>query len=186
MPLLAQGWWVDGEEPYLLVRTRRPPPRPRHRRRPLIFHDLPDDLVTVMRAEPDAAIKSAAVFAEPWRLEVWPAVPSTVIASSEDRLVPRSLQRHSPATGSAVQTLPGGHLVAVSQPAALADRIAAVSKPVPVSPRPKLPREVDHHIRDDRSDPPSVTLLSASRRARSSTARWRRSGVALWEPRDHG
>ena len=76
--------------------------------------------------------------------------------------------------------------MALSQPAALADRIAADSKPVPVSPRPKLPRDVDRHIRGDRSDPPSVTLVSAScRRARSSTARWRRSGVALWKPRDH-
>jgi pimeloyl-ACP methyl ester carboxylesterase len=97
----------------------------------LFFHDLPDDLVAVMRADPDAAVEGPSVFAQPWPLEGWPAVPTTVIASRNDRLFPLALQRRiaRDRLKLAVQTLPGGHLVALSHPAAVADQIAAGSTP---------------------------------------------------------
>jgi pimeloyl-ACP methyl ester carboxylesterase len=91
----------------------------------LFFHDLPLELVELMRANPAAAAESAAVFAEPWPLSSWPEVPTRVLSGSEDRLFPVSLQRAVARSrlGLEVEALPGGHLVALSQPAALADRI---------------------------------------------------------------
>ncbi len=83
----------------------------------------PGVLVT---ADPDAAVESPEVFAQPWPRDDWPDVPTTIIASRDDRLFPLALQRQvaRDRLGLAVQTLPGGHLVALSQPAALVDHIA--------------------------------------------------------------
>jgi pimeloyl-ACP methyl ester carboxylesterase len=93
----------------------------------LFFHDLPDDVVAAMRADPEAGIESPAIFGQPWPLERWPDVATTVIASRDDRLFPLPLQRRVAwdRLGLPVQTLDGGHLVALSQPAAVADQITA-------------------------------------------------------------
>jgi pimeloyl-ACP methyl ester carboxylesterase len=91
----------------------------------LFFHDLPPDLVEVMLSSPDAAVEAPVVFAQPWPLPSWPDVPTRVISGADDRLFPIELQRvlaHS-RLGLEVAELPGGHLVALSQPALLADRI---------------------------------------------------------------
>jgi pimeloyl-ACP methyl ester carboxylesterase len=91
----------------------------------LFFHDLPPELLELMRANPEAAAESAAVFAEPWPLSSWPEVPTRVLSATDDRLFPVELQREVARArlGLNIETLPGGHLVALSQPAALADRI---------------------------------------------------------------
>jgi pimeloyl-ACP methyl ester carboxylesterase len=95
----------------------------------LFFHDLPPELLELMRANPEAAAESAAVFAEPWPLSSWPEVPTRVLSASEDRLFPVALQRAVARTrlGLDIEALPGGHLVALSQPAALTDRITQAS-----------------------------------------------------------
>jgi pimeloyl-ACP methyl ester carboxylesterase len=95
----------------------------------LFFHDLPPELVELMRANPEAAAESAAVFAEPWPLSSWPEVPTRVLSASEDRLFPVELQRAVARTrlGLDVEALPGGHQVALSRPAPLTDRITRAS-----------------------------------------------------------
>jgi pimeloyl-ACP methyl ester carboxylesterase len=91
----------------------------------LFFHDLPPELLELMRANPEAATESGAVFAEPWPLPSWPDVPTRVLSANEDRLFPVELQRAVARTrlGLDIEALPGGHLVALSQPAPLTDRI---------------------------------------------------------------
>jgi pimeloyl-ACP methyl ester carboxylesterase len=92
----------------------------------LFFHDLPPDLVELMRSDPEAAAEGPAVFGQPWPLAGWPDVPTTVLAGRDDRLFPLPLQRRVARArlNLAVEELPGGHLMALSQPVALADRIA--------------------------------------------------------------
>jgi pimeloyl-ACP methyl ester carboxylesterase len=91
----------------------------------LFFHDLSPDLVAVMRSDQAAAEEGPAVFSQPWPLAAWPDVPTTVISGRDDRLFPISLQRRvaRQRLGLDVNTLMGGHLLALSQPVALADRI---------------------------------------------------------------
>jgi pimeloyl-ACP methyl ester carboxylesterase len=92
----------------------------------MFFHDLPADLVEKMRSDPEAAAEGPTVFAQPWPLAEWPDVPTTVLASRDDRLFPLPLQRRiaRQRLNLEAEELPGGHLVALSQPVALADRIA--------------------------------------------------------------
>jgi pimeloyl-ACP methyl ester carboxylesterase len=91
----------------------------------LFFHDLPPELVELMRSDRDASVEAPAVFAQPWPLPAWPEVPTRVLSGSDDRLFPLELQRAVARArlGLGVEELPGGHLVALSQPARLTDRI---------------------------------------------------------------
>jgi pimeloyl-ACP methyl ester carboxylesterase len=87
----------------------------------LFFHDLPPDLVNTMRAEPDAGAEGPTIFAQPWPLDAWPDVPTVVLSGREDRLFPLPLQRSiaEQRLGLDVTVLPGGHLIALSQPEVL-------------------------------------------------------------------
>jgi pimeloyl-ACP methyl ester carboxylesterase len=91
----------------------------------LFFHDLPPELVEVMRAEPEAAVEGPTVFAQPWPLPGWPDVPTRVLSATDDRLFPVELQRTvaRERLDLDIQELPGGHLVALSQPLPLTDHI---------------------------------------------------------------
>jgi len=99
----------------------------------LFFHDVPAELVNVMRADPESAEEGPAVFAQPWPLAAWPDVPTMVLAGSDDRFFPLSFQRRVAGhrLGLEVEELPGGHLLALSHPAALADRIVRSGPPRP-------------------------------------------------------
>ena len=55
------------------------------------FHDVPEDVTRALleRGEPQ---QSDRAFEEPWPLDAWPDVPTTVIAGADDRLFPAELQ----------------------------------------------------------------------------------------------
>jgi pimeloyl-ACP methyl ester carboxylesterase len=87
------------------------------------WHDVPADIVAQGAAhERDEA---EAIFAEPCAFERWPDIPIHVIAGRDDRLFPIDLQRRIARERLQVDVdeVPGGHLVALSQPQALAGRI---------------------------------------------------------------
>jgi Alpha/beta hydrolase family len=92
----------------------------------LFFHDIPAELVEVMHAHPEAAVQSAMVFGQPWPLDRWPDVATTVVAGRDDRLFPIEFQRRDARErlDLDVVELPGGHMIALSQPAAVADQLA--------------------------------------------------------------
>ena len=60
-------------------------------------------------------------------LDRWPDVPTCAVAGRDDRLFPLELQRRvaRERLGLPLDEIPGGHLVALSHPVELADRLVA-------------------------------------------------------------
>jgi pimeloyl-ACP methyl ester carboxylesterase len=88
------------------------------------FHDVPDAVRQEAFSQPEPR-QSDTPFGQTWPLQGWPDVPTRVVAGSDDRLFPLEFQRRvvRERLGLDVEVIPGGHLVALSQPDALADRI---------------------------------------------------------------
>ena len=90
------------------------------------FHDVPADVVAeaLRRGEPG---QSDAVFAGPWPLATWPDVSTRVLQATEDRFFPVEFQRRvaQERLGLEPDEMPGGHLVALSRPRELAERLEA-------------------------------------------------------------
>lgn len=90
------------------------------------YHDLPSQL----RSEAQARTwqgQSTTPLDEPWPLASWPAVPTRVLAGRHDRMFPLDFQRRiaRERLGIEADAIDGGHMVALSNPAELADRLEA-------------------------------------------------------------
>jgi pimeloyl-ACP methyl ester carboxylesterase len=92
----------------------------------MFFHDVPADVTAAAQAGPPPE-QADRPFGEPWPLAAWPDVPSRFLAGRLDRLFPLALQQRvvPERLGVEVEEIPGGHLVALSEPAALVERLAA-------------------------------------------------------------
>ena len=92
----------------------------------IYFHDVPPDVVaeTFGGAEPE---QSWTPMEQPWPLEAWPPVPTRVLAGRDDRLFPAGFQRlvARERLGIDADEIDGGHLLALSRPAELVDRLEA-------------------------------------------------------------
>jgi pimeloyl-ACP methyl ester carboxylesterase len=88
------------------------------------FHDVPEPVRQVALSQPAPRV-SDTPFAQPWPLDRWPDVPTRVVQGSDDRLFPVEFQRRvtRERLGVEVDVMPGGHLVALSQPEQLVDRL---------------------------------------------------------------
>jgi pimeloyl-ACP methyl ester carboxylesterase len=88
------------------------------------MHDVPSDVIAAAfaRGEPR---QSDTPFAEPWPLDAWPNVPTTVIAARNDRLFPLAFMRRlaHERLGVEVDVIDSGHLPALSRPDELARRL---------------------------------------------------------------
>ena len=95
------------------------------------FADVPAD-VTAEAMALGAPDQSARPFADPLPIEGWPDVPTRVIAGRDDRFFPADFQRRvaEERLGITPDVLPGGHLLALSQPVALARRLDAAWRDV--------------------------------------------------------
>jgi pimeloyl-ACP methyl ester carboxylesterase len=90
------------------------------------YHDLVPDL----RAEAQARTwqhQSTTPLDEPWPLATWPDIPTRVLAGRGDRMFPLDFQRRvaRERLAIAIEEIEGGHMVAMSNPAVLADRLEA-------------------------------------------------------------
>jgi pimeloyl-ACP methyl ester carboxylesterase len=89
------------------------------------LHDVPPEVL----ADPDsgAVEESDAVFASPSMLDEWPDVPIKAIAGRDDRFFPVGFQRRVALErlGVPIDETPGGHLVALSRPIELTDRLVS-------------------------------------------------------------
>ena len=85
------------------------------------LHDVPPEVAAAgaahQRPEADAVFGSVCDFA------AWPPVPIRAVAGADDRFFPAAFQRALAARrlGVDADVLPGGHLIALSRPAVLAD-----------------------------------------------------------------
>jgi len=84
------------------------------------LHDVPAEVAAAgeahQRPEADAVFGSACDFGD------WPPVPVKVVAGADDRFFPAEFQRRvaRDRLGVEADVLPGGHLIALAQPVALA------------------------------------------------------------------
>ncbi len=91
------------------------------------LHDVPPD---ILRAAPQPREESDAVFGEPCQFDRWPDIPVRIIAGKDDRLFPVEFQRRiaRERLGMEIETIPGGHLVALSNPKGLTERLLEYAK----------------------------------------------------------
>jgi pimeloyl-ACP methyl ester carboxylesterase len=89
------------------------------------LHDVPAEVIAA--GEGLQRPESEAVFGSVCEFGGWPDVPVKVVAGTEDRLFPAAFQRRVALDrlGVIPDELPGGHLIALSQPDALAAYLLA-------------------------------------------------------------
>lgn len=98
---------------------------------PLIdfFHDVPQSVTheAWARGEPKQGNR---VFSSHCTFSAWPSVPIHVVAGNEDRFFPVGFQSRlaNERLGVKVDRLPGGHLLALSQPDVLARQLASYAE----------------------------------------------------------
>jgi pimeloyl-ACP methyl ester carboxylesterase len=92
----------------------------------IYFHDVSPEVraQALHRGEPE---QSWTPMTQPWPLDAWPDVPTRVLIGRDDRLFPASFQRRIARRRLAIEAdeIVGGHLVALSHPRELAERIDA-------------------------------------------------------------
>jgi pimeloyl-ACP methyl ester carboxylesterase len=88
------------------------------------FHDAEESVREIAFSQPEPR-QSDTPFGQPWPLQSWPDVPTRVVQGRDDRLFPVAFQRRivRERLGLDVDRMPGGHLMALSQPVKLADRL---------------------------------------------------------------
>jgi len=94
--------------------------------RDAFFHDVSPEVAAEAWAREEPR-QSETPFAQPWPLPKWPEVPTRFLQGREDRFFPVEFQRR--VVGERLGTTPdemvGGHLVALSRPKELAERLEA-------------------------------------------------------------
>jgi hypothetical protein len=87
------------------------------------LHDVPADVAAAGAAHerPEADV----AFGQPCDIERWPDVTTRALAATEDRFFPLEFQRRVTRDRLGIDTdeIPGGHLVALSRPTDLVDRL---------------------------------------------------------------
>ncbi len=85
---------------------------------------MPEDVTAAAMAGPPPE-QADRPFGDPWPLTAWPDVPTRFLAGTGDRLFPLALQRRvvPERLGVEVEEIPGGHLVALSRPEELVERL---------------------------------------------------------------
>jgi len=95
---------------------------------PLIdfFHDVPQPVIDAAWAQGEPR-QSDTVFGSPCTFKAWPDVTTRVLVGCDDRFLPADFQRRvaRERLGVSADEMPGGHLVALSQPAELSTRLIA-------------------------------------------------------------
>jgi len=122
-------WWVNtghGDAAAEEARRNGQPVELATELRYAFFHDVaPHVTATAMAA--DAPDQSSRPFEDPWPLPAWPQVRTRVLQGRDDRFFPVAFQRRvvGERLGLPIEEMDGGHLLALSRPAELADRLVA-------------------------------------------------------------
>jgi pimeloyl-ACP methyl ester carboxylesterase len=92
----------------------------------IYYHDMPPELRAAAQAW-TWQDQSTTPLDEPWPLATWPDTPTRVLAARHDRMFPLDFQRRIAHERLALEVdeIDGGHMVAMSHPGELADRLEA-------------------------------------------------------------
>src|SRR5262249_18764572 len=95
------------------------------------LHDVPQDVVQDGAAHQRPQAKIA--FTQACRFDGWPDVPLRILAGENDRFFPVEFQERvaRERLNKDIDRIPGGHLVALSNPLGLADRLLAYERELP-------------------------------------------------------
>jgi hypothetical protein len=90
------------------------------------LHDVPPEVAAA--GEPYQRPEADVVFGSPCDFSVWPPVPIRAVAGTGDRFFPAGFQQAlaRDRLGIEADVLPGGHLIALAQPASLASYLLGV------------------------------------------------------------
>ena len=88
------------------------------------LHDLSPEVLALLMSSEDEE-PAGSLFQTPFPLTRWPDIPTTVLAGRDDRFFPFEFQARvaRERLGLEAEPLPGGHLLALSQPEALVVRL---------------------------------------------------------------
>jgi pimeloyl-ACP methyl ester carboxylesterase len=88
------------------------------------FHDVPADVTAEAMAQGEP-VQSSTPMSQRWPLSRWPEVPTRFLQGRDDRFFPPQFQRPLVRRRLSIDLdeMPGGHLVALSQPVGLAVRL---------------------------------------------------------------
>jgi pimeloyl-ACP methyl ester carboxylesterase len=89
------------------------------------FHDVPAEVVEQAMAMGEQPVRFDTLFSQPWPLDSWPKIPTRFIQARDDRFLPLEFQRRVVAERLEipVEEIPGGHLVALSRPREVAEKL---------------------------------------------------------------
>lgn len=101
------------------------------------LHDLPGEARAALAAAGPPREQAGTPFGQPCAFRHWPDVPVKVLIGAGDRLFPAEFQRRvaKERLGLDADEIPGGHLVALSNPHGLADRLHAYAAELPAPDR---------------------------------------------------
>jgi len=91
------------------------------------LHDVPADVAEHLLAEGDSRDEGSS-FEDPWPLDAWPDIPTTVTAGARDRLFPLGFMRGLARDRLGIEevgVIDSGHLPALSRPEELTRAILA-------------------------------------------------------------
>lgn len=90
----------------------------------VFLHDVPQRVIDSMQQPPEQA---DTPFASSWTPGPWPDVTTHVVIGRDDRFFPAAFQRRvaRDRLGITCDEMPGGHLLALSRPTELVDRLEA-------------------------------------------------------------
>src|SRR5262245_31075726 len=96
--------------------------------RTVYYHDVP--AAVVEEALGLDVQQSSTPLDQPWPLDRWPDVPTRVLSGRDDRMFPAEFQRRiaKERLGLDADLIDGGHMVALANPAGLADRLDALAR----------------------------------------------------------
>ncbi|MCG3201547.1 MAG: hypothetical protein NFCOHLIN_01417 [Gammaproteobacteria bacterium] len=93
------------------------------------FHDVPQPVIDEAWAQGEPR-QSDALFSSKCDFLHWPTIPTRVVVGRDDRFFPVEFQKRvaRERLGISADEMPGGHLVALSQPAELSARLIAYAE----------------------------------------------------------
>ncbi|HEY3163434.1 MAG TPA: alpha/beta hydrolase [Candidatus Limnocylindrales bacterium] len=129
----GNAWWADTGQPAAAEAYAASiglPPDAAGDDRVVYFHDVPEPIVdeAYRRGEPQ---QTMTPMSQSFALSAWPDVPTRVVAGRDDRLFPATFQQRIARKRLDLEAdvIPGGHMVALSHPAELADLLVSYLEP---------------------------------------------------------